>query len=84
MQGGGGRDVRASSYEFLGDKNVQFTGDPSPLWAQYRALECCVPSLVAASVGLPVCLCSVAQSCLTLCGPVDGSPPGSSAHGISR
>ena len=22
------------------------------------------------------------QSCLTLCDPIDGSPPGSSAHGI--
>ena len=22
------------------------------------------------------------QSCPTLCGPIDGSPPGSSAHGI--
>ena len=26
----------------------------------------------------------VAQSCLTLCGPLDCSPPGSSAHGISQ
>ena len=26
---------------------------------------------------------SVAQSCLTLCNPVDYSPPGSSARGIS-
>ena len=25
-----------------------------------------------------------AQSCLTLCNPVDGSPPGSSVHGISQ
>ena len=24
----------------------------------------------------------VVQSCLTLCDPMDGSPPGSSAHGI--
>ena len=29
-----------------------------------------------------VCMCSVAQSCLTLCDPVDGSPPESSVHGI--
>ena len=27
-------------------------------------------------------LCSVAQSCLTLWGPMDCSPPGSSVHGI--
>ena len=30
-----------------------------------------------------MCACSVAQSCPTLCGPRDHSPPGSSAHGIS-
>ena len=26
----------------------------------------------------------VAQSCLTLCGPMDSSPPGSSVHGICQ
>ena len=30
------------------------------------------------------CLCSVAQLCLTLCDPMDCSPPGSSVHGISQ
>ena len=30
---------------------------------------------------ISVCM-SVAQSCLTLCDPTDGSPPGSSVHGI--
>ena len=30
-----------------------------------------------------VCVCSVAQSCLTLCNPLDCSPLGSSVHGIS-
>ena len=29
-----------------------------------------------------VCVCSVAQSCLTLCDPMDCSSPGSSVHGI--
>ena len=28
--------------------------------------------------------CSVAQSCLTLCDPINYSPPGSSVHGISQ
>ena len=28
--------------------------------------------------------CFVAQLCLTLCDPMDGSPPGSSVHGISQ
>ena len=31
----------------------------------------------------PECM-SVSQSCLTLCDPMDCSPPGSSVHGISR
>ena len=31
-----------------------------------------------------VCVCMHAQSCPTLCDPVDGSPPGSSVHGISQ
>ena len=29
-------------------------------------------------------LCLVAQSCLSLCDPMDCSPPGSSVHGISQ
>ena len=29
-----------------------------------------------------VCVCSAAELCLTLCEPMDGSPPGSSVHGI--
>ena len=32
---------------------------------------------------LSVRVCQVAQSCLTLCNPMDCSPPGSSAHGDS-
>ena len=27
-----------------------------------------------------MCLCLVAQTCLTFCGPMDCSPPGSSVH----
>ena len=30
-----------------------------------------------------LCVCSDAQSCLTLCDPMDCSPPGSSVHGDS-
>ena len=30
------------------------------------------------------CCCLVIKSCLTLCDPMDGSPPVSSAHGISQ
>ena len=31
-----------------------------------------------------ICCCLVAKSCLTLCDPLDGSPPGSSVHGVSH
>ena len=33
---------------------------------------------------LCLCACSVAQSCPSLCDPMDPSPPGSSIHGISQ
>ena len=54
----------------FGGENVQFTGDPSSLWAQYRVPECCVPSLEASSVGLPASLlrCSVMSDSLLPCG----------------
>ena len=42
-------------------------------------------SLPLSHLGSPVkspCVCSVPQSCVTLCDPVDWSPPGSSVCGI--
>ena len=38
--------------------------------------------LQVTSSAYPDNVCSVNQSCLTLCNPVDHSPPGSSVHGI--
>ena len=35
-------------------------------------------------ISLPGAKVSVTQSCLSLCDPMDGSPPGSSVHGISQ
>ena len=40
------------------------------------------PSTVSTRVH--VCVCVGAQSCSTLCDPMDCSPPGSSVHGISQ
>ena len=37
---------------------------------------------VASLIDCCAVLCLVAQSCLTLCDPMDCSPPGSSVHGI--
>ena len=45
------------------------------------------PKLLPAHIFLnsrPLCMCAVSQSCLTLCNPMDCSPPGSSVHGISQ
>ena len=45
----------------------------------------CVCVCVRMCVCVCVCLCVlVTQSCLTLCDPMDCSPPGSSVHGIFK
>ena len=52
---------------------VQFCASP---WKQHARLPCSslIPTAAAAAKSL--------QSCPTLCDPIDGSPPGSSVHGI--
>ena len=40
------------------------------------------PEVVCVCVCAHACVCSVAQSCPTLCNPMDCNPPGSSVHGI--
>ena len=57
------------------------------LWAtSISYLDCCRSFLTGLPVSTLGCvyLCSVTQSCLTLCNPVGCSPPGSSVHGISQ
>ena len=44
-------------------------------------VECSIPSMSVRSYRL-ICVCPVAQSCPTVCDPMDCSPPGSSVHGI--
>ena len=41
-----------------------------------------MPSVVKVQVLTAGCCYVVTRSCLTLCDPMDGSPPGSSVHGI--
>ena len=48
----------------------------------YLVLLVCVCVCVCECVCIHVCVCVCAQSCLTLCNPMDCSPPGSSVHGI--
>ena len=43
----------------------------------------CAHFLVYVCICVCVCVCFVAQSCLTLCDPMDCSPPGSSVDGDS-
>ena len=64
---------------------------PSHVPSSSQNTELSPPCYIAAShelavvymvVCVCVCVCSVVQLCLTLCKPMDGSPPGSSVHGI--
>ena len=50
-----------------------------PLDRQPTLISSCIQPLPI----LAVCVCLVAQSCLTLCDPMDCGPPGSSVHGHS-
>ena len=36
---------------------------------------------MAQFIGIAAAAAKLLQSCLTLCNPIDGSPPGSSVHG---
>ena len=50
----------------------------------FMAMQSWFPCSLSVSLLKPhAVLCLVAQSCLTLCDPMDCSPPGSSAHGDS-
>ena len=41
-------------------------------------------NILPSDLSLYTCACSVAKLCLTLCDPMDYSPPGSSVRGISQ
>jgi len=47
-----------------------------------KDIKCVFSSYYASEVCVCVCACTVAQSCPTLCHPMDCSLPGSSVHGI--
>ena len=55
-----------------------------------RIISSCNKNVTFNQKGIPpfrthqVCCCLAAQSCLTLCDPMDYSPPGSSVRGISQ
>ena len=60
-------------------QGVQVSGlRPQPRAMMTPASLCCPPGLW----GFKSCCCLVAQSCPTLCKPIDCSPPGSSVHGV--
>ena len=63
--------------DFMSHKNLQNIKKTSKLFSQYLVCKTHVCVCVC------VCVCVlVAQSCLTLCKPMDCSPPGSSIYGI--
>ena len=53
-------------------------------WLFVSLILSCMSSLYILGISplSNMCMWSVAQLCLTLCGPMDCSPPGSSVHGI--
>ena len=56
---------------------------------KYISDKVCVLSSLVLAIYHPVEYCAVScvkslQSCLTLCNPLDRSPPGSSVHGVSQ
>ena len=60
-------------------------GAPVPARVHFRDHVCPnVPREASQAVYAVCCCCLVAQSCLTVCDPMDCSPPGSSVCGISR
>ena len=56
------------------------TGERQKSWVWILSIERSKQKLS----GSIQCVCLYAQSCLTLCYPMDCSPPGSSVHGISQ
>ena len=60
--------------------NTSFTF-PSPHICLHYSCAWKYPFLLLVSRS---CVCMCAQSCLTLCDPMDCSPPGCSVHGISQ
>ena len=65
---------------FLNNENAEYWSHHKITWLCYEIGKQEVYTCVQCDGG--GVLYSVAQSCLTLCDPVDCSPPGSSAHGI--
>ena len=52
------------------------------IWHIYIYIYTYIPTPIFIYTYMHVCACLVAQSCLTLCDPMDCSPRGSSVHGI--
>ena len=81
----GGQSIGASASALVLPVNTQ---DWFPLGLS-ALISCCPRDSQESSLALSLlyrapcmCLCLVAASCLTLCDPMDCSPPGSSVHGI--
>ena len=74
-------DREQASYLYKLMPNVKWVHDYLLNWIfttdSEKDTSCC-----ALMHGVCVCMCVCAQSCLTLCNPMDCSLPGSSVHGI--
>ena len=87
--GGHTRHSSSSTPRAEGWEEEHLVGLPQGTWWGYGSSETtswspgCYPSDLSSFCGGGGGGCLVAKSCLTLCDPMDWSPPGSSVQGIS-
>ena len=85
-------DLNQTPYDFTVEVTSRFKGldlvhrVPEELWMEvHNILQEAVTKIIQKKKKLKKATTAAAkslQSCLTLCDPIDGSPPGSSVHGI--
>ena len=78
-----GESFKGDRVSVWGDESLLEMGSGNDCPAMWRK-HAMLPKVVKIAC-LPSCVCTcalVAQSYTTLCNPMDGSPPGSSTHGI--
>ena len=65
---------------------IKYIINESPMYSTGNATQCSVVLYMGKKkkewIYVHAVLCLVAQSCSTVCDPMDCSPPGSSVHGI--
>ena len=77
-----GLELKSSNTPLEGHVYSQDTDGETEAQRAAANARCCWGKRGHTAPELTVCVCSTAQSCLTVCNPLDCSPPRSSVHGI--